>query len=292
MPILPAPFDQAGALDLDSLATVVQRVAAAGADGAVLFGLVTEYYKLTDEERRQMIATARAAMPSTCKLVVSITAHATELAVADARRATAMGADALMIMPPFFLQPTPAAISEHITAVAQAAAPVPVIVQYAPVQTGLNLTAETFAQWRQALPNVEAVKVEAVPPGPLCSEIVAASGGRMGIFVGYAGLQWPDILRRVGGGCMPSCAFIEQYVRLGALWRQGAIAEAEALHARMLPLIEFCMRGIEEVIACEKVLLRHRGWIQTEYRRHPAHELPAEQRERLIRLYEELQTGA
>lgn len=288
MPILPAVFHETGELDLEGLSTVVQRVAQAGVDGAVLFGLVTEYYKLSDDEKWQMVKAARLAMPTTCELVVSITAHATELAVKDARRAVSLGADAIMIMPPFFLQPPLAAIENHIRAVAGAVPETPAIVQYSPIQTGLNLTAEIFARWSQTMPNVMCVKVESSPPGPMCSRIHEVSGSDMATFVGYAGLQWLDVLQRTGAGCMPGSSFIEPYVRVYALFREGKLKEAQALHRRMLPLINLEMQGIEMVTKCEKVLMKHRGWIASDYCREPSYVLDAHYRAELVRLYDEL----
>lgn len=288
MPILPAPFDETGGVDLEGLSSIVEHVAAAGVDGAVLFGLVTEYYKLTDDEKWRMVKAARRAMPDSCQLVVSITAHAAEVAEQDARRAVELGAGAIMIMPPFFLGPSPTAVERHIRRVASAVPTAPVIVQYSPIQTGLNLGAETLAEWGQTIPNLQAVKVESAPPGPMCSRIHEASGGKITTFVGYAGLQWLDVLRRTGGGCMPSCAFIEPYVKLHALFTEGRLAEAEALHRRMLPLINLVMQGIELVIRCEKVLLKHRGWIASDYCREPSYSLDPRQQADLLDRYEEL----
>jgi dihydrodipicolinate synthase/N-acetylneuraminate lyase len=288
MPILPAPFLGDGSLDLDGLQSVIAHIARTGVDGVVLFGLVTEYYKLSENERAEMVLVARQAVPAGCKLVVSITAHATDLAVRDAAWAAHQGVDAVMIMPPFFLQPSVAAVDRHIRRVAATVPELPVIVQYSPAQTGLNLTAEMFAQWNQAAPNLRYVKVESSPPGPACSRIAEESGGRIGCFVGYAGLQWPDALRRTAAGCMPSCGFIEPYVRMRDLFLAGRLAEADQLHRLMLPLINHVMQGIEMVIQCEKVLLKQRGWIASDYCREPAYALDAQQRSELLRLYAEL----
>lgn len=172
---------------------------------------------------------------------------------------------------------------------APAAVPeLPVTVQYSPIQTGLSLTAEMFAEWNRAVPNIRYVKVESSPSGPAYSRIAEATGGQVGCFVGYAGLQWPDALHRTGAGSMPSCGFIEPYAALRDLFLAGRRAEAEALHRRMLPLINHVMQGIEMVIRCEKVLLKHRGWIASEYCREPTYTLNSFQRLELLRLFDEL----
>lgn len=55
--VLPTPFDGRGRLDLDSLASLVQHSIAAGSDGLVCFGLASELYKLTDDERTVILRT-------------------------------------------------------------------------------------------------------------------------------------------------------------------------------------------------------------------------------------------
>ena len=89
------------------------------------------------------------------------------------------------LVPPFFLSPPAAAVREHILRVADAVS-LPVIVQYAPVQTGLRLSPDFFVDlWRDAA-NVRYVKVEVQPPGPFISELRERSGGAVQALVGYA----------------------------------------------------------------------------------------------------------
>jgi 4-hydroxy-tetrahydrodipicolinate synthase len=69
-----------------------------------------------------------------------------------------------MVLPPYFLGPSEDAILEHLKRVI-GSVKIPVILQYAPVQTGVRITPEVFLKLRDALPNADFIKVESQPPG-------------------------------------------------------------------------------------------------------------------------------
>lgn len=275
VPIVAAPFTAAGALDEDSFQALVRRLLTTGASALTLFGLATEFYKLTDAERARLQALflAETSRAETVAGIVSITDHSWEAAVPRARAAEAQGADALMLLPPYFLGPSEAAILDHLQRVI-GAVQIPVIVQYAPVQTGVRLAPEVFLRLRESLPNADFVKVETQPPGRYVSQLVERSQGRLRALVGYAGVQMPDVLARGAAGIQPGCSFTEVYVELWRRWN-AAPAAFQALHQQLLPYIAYWMQGVEVIIQAEKTILRRRGWIASDYCRAPAYALDA-----------------
>jgi 2-keto-3-deoxy-L-arabinonate dehydratase len=286
LPILAAPFTAEGALDEDSFQTLVRRLVGSGVGGLTLFGLVTEFYKLTDAERARLQAlllaeTSRA--PSVAG-IISITDHSWEVAVARAQAAEAQGADALMVLPPYFLAPSQEAVWQHLVRVIGSVR-LPVIVQYAPVQTGLRLAPEFFVRLRDALPNAALVKVEAQPTAPYLGALLAGSGGRLGALAGYAGVQMPAVLARGAAGIQPSSSFVEVYVEL---WRRWATDRAafEALHTQLLPYIVEWMQSLEFVIRADKVILHRRGLIASDYCRAPTYTLDAPELARIEQFLE------
>ena len=173
------------------------------------------------------------------------------------------------LVPPFFLSPPAAAMREHILRVADAVS-LPVIVQYAPVQTGLRLSPDFFVDlWRDAA-NVRYVKVEVQPPGPFISELRERSGGAVQALVGYAGLQMPDAVRRGAVGIQPGCSLAEEYVEIWRLYETGNLEAGDRMHARLLPWISDAMQSVELIIKLEKIILARRGLIETAYCRAPA----------------------
>jgi 4-hydroxy-tetrahydrodipicolinate synthase len=191
-----------------------------------------------------------------------------------------------MLLPPFFLGPSAAAIIAHVEEVL-AAVSVPVIAQYAPVQTGVRIDAEVWASLREARSNLALIKVEAQPPGPYVSAIAAASSGALGSLVGYAGVQLPDALRRGAIGVQPGCSFTEIYVELMRLWNTGDEAGFDLLHRRLLPFISYWMQGVELIVQAEKSILARRGLIAGDYCRRPGYVMDGEERRMIDRFLDE-----
>ncbi len=273
VPIVAAPFTADGLVDEDSLQGLVRHLASTGVSALTLFGLATEFYKLSDAERARMqsILLAETAYHPHVAGVVSITDHSWEVAVGRARQAEAQGADALMVLPPYFLGPGEGAILDHLMRVI-AAVRIPVVVQYAPAQTGVRVSPETFLRLRERLPNADFIKVETQPPGPYVSQLVTGSGGALKALVGYAGVQMPDALARGAAGIQPGCSFTEVYVALWRRW-QSDRPGFQTLHDTLLPYIAYWMQGVELIIKAEKVILHRRGLIASDYCRSPSYAL-------------------
>lgn len=280
-PIVAAPFLPDGALDYAGLGNLTAHLSRAGVHGLTLFGLATEYYKLTDAERTRMLAAMMGRIDGPAA-IASVTAHSWEVAVQQAREYAGFGVDALMVMPPFFLGPPPGAIREHLLRVA-GAVDLPLIVQYAPAQTGVRLPAAFFAALQREAPNVRYVKVECQPPGPFITELSEQSGGTLRALVGYAGLQMPDAVRRGVAGIQPGSSLAEIYLAIWHRYEAGDLEGGDALHARFLPWISDAMQSVELIIKLEKVILARRGLIASDYCRAPAAVLDPGQLEALDR---------
>ncbi|MFQ5662611.1 MAG: dihydrodipicolinate synthase family protein [Terriglobia bacterium] len=286
-PILAAPFREDGALDEPSLTKLIDFLVGCGVHGITLFGLAGEYYKLTDEERGRIRQVLLAQAEHKTVRIVSITDHAIEIARERAREAEAAGADALMVMPPFFLAPGADAISYHLREIAKAVR-IPVVAQYSPQQTGISLSPSTLVRLTDECPNLRYVKVDAMPPGPMISKLVAESRGGIKTFVGYAGLQMPDAFARGAVGCMPGGSLSEIYVKIYDHIQRGEGDAAFSLHARLLPLVNFMMQSLEMSIRTEKTILAWRGIIASDYCRRPRVDLDSHDLRHLKRLYREV----
>ncbi|MGH2521109.1 MAG: dihydrodipicolinate synthase family protein [Anaerolineales bacterium] len=269
-PILAAPFTDSGTLDEDSFQSLVRHLLNTGASALTLFGLATEFYKLSDADRARMQALLLA---ETCRSeivagVISITDHSWEVAAQRAQAAEEQGADALMLLPPYFLGPGEDAILEHLKRVIGSVR-LPVIVQYAPAQTGVRISPDVFLRLREALPNADFIKVETQPPGRYVSQLIERSQGRLKALVGYAGVQMPDVLARGAAGIQPGCSFTEVYLELWRRWHSDK-AGFQMLHDKLLPYISYWMQGVELIVKAEKVILKRRDIIVRDYCRSPS----------------------
>ncbi len=275
VPVLATPFQSNGEIDTGGFAAIVESATANGAHALAMFGLASEYYKLTDEERRiltsVLIKTTRERVP----VIISVTHHSTEVAVQQAVEAEQAGAQAIMIMPPFFLNPSVDSILFHIEAVA-GAVHIPAILQYAPAQTGIQ--ADVLAR----LP-VSMIKVDASPSIPA---LLALPAG-VTTLVGYMGLDLPDAVSAGCSGCMPTASLLGPFVKVWQLL-QSDPEEGRREHQRIIPLLQFMMQSIEFLIAAEKQLLLKQRIIRDGYCRKPCTMLNRDQANQLYKYVENL----
>ncbi|MBP1934214.1 dihydrodipicolinate synthase family protein [Ammoniphilus resinae] len=288
VPIAAAPFTKSGLVDEDSFQNMVRHLVKTGIQGITLFGLATEFYKLTDDERSRMmqILLAETEKHPEIASMISITDHSLEIASERAKNAEDMGANSLMLLPPYFLQPSEEAIFEHIAAVATAVN-IPIVVQYAPAQTGVRIAPDTFIRLREKYEQIQYVKVETQPPGRYISELISGSKGRLQALVGYAGIQMPDVLSREAAGIQPGCSFSEIYVELYQLYTSAQTEKFENLFSRLLPYISYWMQGVELIVKAEKTILQKRGIIESNYCRKPNYSLDQKEVEMIDQFLEE-----
>ena len=275
IPILATPFNSEGEVDVQGFAAIVESAIEDGAHAVAMFGLASEYYKLTDDERRILtsilIKTTRDRVP----VIISITHHSTEVAVRQAIEAEQAGARAIMALPPFFLGPSMDSILFHVEAIA-GAVHIPVILQYAPAQTGIDATVLS------RLP-VSMMKVDASPSIPA----LLALPSTVTTLVGYMGLDLPDAVLVGCSGCMPTASLVRTFVKV---WRnlQSNPDEGRREHQRLIPLLQYMMQSIEFLIASEKYLLLKRSIIQSSYCRKPCTLLNRDQANQLNEYVENL----
>ncbi|GAA3669382.1 dihydrodipicolinate synthase family protein [Arthrobacter ginkgonis] len=140
------PFtDDASALDEDALRRQVDRLIGAGIHGLVPTGSTGEFTTLTDAEYRRVIELYVEAAAGRVPVVAGIGALSTTAAVSLARHAEAVGAEALMVVPPFYGPLDFATLKQFLADVA-AAVTVPIVYYNIPDATGITLTAAQIAE--------------------------------------------------------------------------------------------------------------------------------------------------
>ncbi|UCF68395.1 MAG: dihydrodipicolinate synthase family protein, partial [Acidobacteriota bacterium] len=137
-------FQESGALDEAAFVRLVDRQISAGVTGLVPCGTTGETPALDGAEWERVVTLTIERAAGRVKVVPGTGSNNTPLTIARTRRARELGADAAMVVKPYYNKPNPAGLLAHYRAVASEGG-LPVLVYNVPSRTGLNLTPEVLA---------------------------------------------------------------------------------------------------------------------------------------------------
>lgn len=268
--VIAMPFCNDGSVDYINFEKLLGHLIQTGSHGLTLFGIASEFYKLADNEKRKLADIFINILKNTnIYSCISITQHATELAITQAKQYENMGAKALMILPPFFLNPSNEQILEHISAILGNVT-IPTLIQYAPIETGKEISEKNMAKIYANYPHA-VFKIECQNPITYSQNLLKLAP-QATLLNGYAGLYMIDMLSIGGKAVMPGCSFVEIYTEIYRLYFTDK-EKAHALHQRLFRYIERWMIHPEYIIQIEKEILRQRNIISSAYCRKPAYEM-------------------
>lgn len=268
-PIVATPFTESGEIDFDSLKNLI-AVLSTSCNALTMFGIAGEYYKLSDSEQDAMARFASNESASIgIPLIMSVTKHSTICAVEQAKKFEMLGADCLMLLPPFFLKPSGEELYTHMLEVCKAVN-IPVMLQYAPEQTGVSVAPAVFERLMKEAPNAQYYKIECKPAGGYISKLLDNKVNLPKIFVGNAGYQMIEALDRGAVGMMPGCSMYDVYVKAYDAYIGGNRAECKRIHAALLEILNHIRQNVEMIIYYEKRILKRRGIIESDRCRSPS----------------------
>jgi 4-hydroxy-tetrahydrodipicolinate synthase len=282
VPIVCTPFHDDGRVDFESQRRLVRYLLDGGAHGLGLFGNASEGYTLAADERRQLLEVIVREVDGTVPIVVSSGHTGTDVAASLSREAESGGADALMVLPPYFVKPDAAGLVHYYRAIADAVS-IPVMVQDAPLLTGVAMGAPLLARLGCEIPGVAYAKVEAPPTAPKISETVELAGSALALFGGLNGQFVIEEFERGAVGTMPGSDLLPEFVRIWTNLEQGLTDGAFALFTECLPLLRFELQPALGVSAMKHNLCAA-GVIASAYVRHPTRSLDARGLQELARL--------
>ncbi len=151
------PFDAQLRVDEDATVRLMEHLVAHGSDGVVACGTTGEATTLTDAEHLRVIELAVQALGGRATVVAGVGSNDTRHAVELTERATALGADALLHVTPYYNRPNRRGIVAHFEACA-AATDKPIILYNIPARTGTDMPNDLLAELAERIDNVVAVK--------------------------------------------------------------------------------------------------------------------------------------
>ena len=249
-PVLQTPFSEDGAVDETALRREVELCVAAGAHGVVFPVLGSEFQYLGDAERDGAVKAVVEVAGGRLPVVAGVAAPTLRAATEHARHAAAVGADAVIALPPYLAAATPEETLAYYEAVANAAR-LPVFVQH----SHAGLDAAFLGRLINEIDQVQYIKEENEPSAHHISAVVAGVGSECkGVFGGALGRWMLSELHRGAAGFMPAAEVPEIYVRIWEAWQAGDRTAARELFNHLLPLINLTL--LLGLPVCKTVLQR------------------------------------
>ena len=265
--ILATPFTLRGEIDEESLARLVDFSIGAGVHGLTPLGILGEFHRLTDEERRRAaeIVVRRAA--GRVPVVVGASHPGVPVTAALARHAAEIGATAVMVAPPSGTRPDPDALVRYYQLVASES-PLPVVVQDEPQFTGVQMPPGALARILAEASGCLAIKLEDPPTPAKVSQLRRLAGDDIRVYGGLGGVYFLEELLRGAVGTMTGFAFPEVLTAIYHYFTAGDREAAREVFYRWLPLIRYeAQAGID--LALRKEILYRRGLIASPTVRAP-----------------------
>lgn len=230
------PFDDAGELDLDGAATLARWLADHGSDALVVAGTTGEGAVLDDIERVELWRAVSEAV--TVPVIVGSGSNDTRHSVELTGRAAAAGADAVLLVTPYYNRPSQAGIAAHFRAAA-AATPLPVLLYDIPVRTGRKIAHDTLVALAGTVPNLVGVK-DAAGDVAASARLVAATPSSFELYSGEDALTLPLLaVGAVGAVSVASHWLGDRIAEMIALFRKGDVEGARILNARLADAVAF-----------------------------------------------------
>jgi len=247
------PFKN-GSVDEAAFRGLVNWQIAEGIHGLIPLGSTGEFLSLSDAEHETVattvIRTARGRVP----VLIGTGAEDTREVVRLSRRAEALGADGVMIVPPFYSTPTEDELFHHYKWVADAIG-IPIMIYNNPATANVDLRPPLVARLSE-IPNCRYIK-ESTLEVTRVRDIIRLCGERMRVFGGILGFE-SFVEGALGWVAVASNVIPRPLARLFELVAdERKIAEGRSLYLKYLPLIEFV--GGQAYVAGTKALLAHMG---------------------------------
>ena len=287
-PVAPTTFSESGALDLASQKRCLDFMIDSGVDGICILANFSEQFLLSDEEREVLTRVALEHIAGRVPVIVTTTHFSSTVCAERSRRALAMGAAMLMVMPPYhgatFRVPE-AQIFEFYARLSDAVS-IPIMVQDAPA-AGTVLSAAFLARMAQEIEQVSYFKIETAGAASKLRELIRLGGEAIeGPWDGEEAITLLSDLDAGATGSMTGGAFADGIRPVIEAHRTGDHDLAFALYQRWLPLINVENRQAGFLAA--KALMKEGGVIACEAPRHPWPAMHPEVRKGLIAMAKRL----
>lgn len=225
------PFDASGAVDHDAARRLAAHLLEHGSHGLVIAGSTGECPTLTDEEEIELLKAVRAEVGDEVLLVCGTGTNDTRHSCELTKMAAEAGADASLVVAPYYNKPNRAGLRAHFEAVAEAVPELPMVMYNIPARVVINMPPDLLEELGRDIDNIVAVK--------------QANDDELGPIEGLTVLAGNDnVLLRVlefgggGGICVASHIVGDRMREMWDAAQAGDLDRARAIDAEITPVYE------------------------------------------------------
>jgi 4-hydroxy-tetrahydrodipicolinate synthase len=261
---LVTPFTASGEVDEERLRALIEYQIAGGVRLLVPCGTTGESVTMTAKEDRRVIEITVEAARERARVIAGAGSNSTASAIEYSLAAREVGADAVLVVAPYYNKPTQAGLFAHFRAVAEAVSGLPVVIYNVPGRTASNISAQTTLRLAREVENIVAIK-EASGNLSQIMEILRVRPEGFRVLSGDDALTFA--LLALGADGLISVASNEAPQLMSQMVQAalaGDWAGARELHYRLLPLME--VNFIESSPGPVKAALSMMGLIEENYR--------------------------
>jgi 4-hydroxy-tetrahydrodipicolinate synthase len=177
------PFTEDGsAIDVEAWKGFLDWQLEVGVPGIIVLGTTGEFLTVSAEERRLLVGTAIEHVAGRIPVLVGAMNASTARAVRNAREAEELGADGLMILPPYYYTPTEDEIFGYYRAICEAVS-LPIMLYNNPVTSNVDMSAKLVGRLTRAFENIRYIKEASMDVGRVY-DVVEETEGVMNVFAG------------------------------------------------------------------------------------------------------------
>lgn len=282
-PVAPTPFNADGTLDRDGMKRVLDCMIDQNVDGICILANFSEQFLISDAERETLTRLCLEHVAGRVPVIVTISHFATPIVVERARFAKSLGADIVMMMPPYhgaLLKGTTDQTREQFRAVGDAG--IPIMLQDAPL-SGIDLPVPLLVRMARDIDMLKLFKIECPQAAAKLRALIAEGGDAIeGPFDGEEAITLLADLDAGATGSMTSAMIPDLIGPVIRDFRTGHRKAAVEGYARVLPAINHENRQCG--FRATKAAMVEGGVIRSEFCRHPIPPLHPDTRAMLIDL--------
>jgi len=269
IPIAVMPFDENDQVDLKGLKSEIDFLVSIGIKW-VGFGFGSEVYTLAESELIKALAYSVEVANGKIGIIGNVELNSTKGAIERVKSIKATGVAMAMMRPSGMMASAPSSEVADAFREVGLAGGLPIVVQDAPQNTGVNLSPQVLADLLENATNIDSLKIEPLSPATKISEVIKnLKDKNRSVIGGLGAMELIHEIKRGSKGTMPGPAFPEVFREIQNRMTAGDEASARKLFNRILPLLVLSNRDMSTFLFMQKYLLQRRGVLSRTNLRSP-----------------------